>query len=224
MTPPYAGLLVDIDGTLVDSNDAHALAWVDAFASHGRNVPFERVRPLIGMGGDKLLAEVASLSESSAEGSAISDARKRIFKSEYMARLKPTRGGKRFTQWLIDAPFTVVIATSARKDEVRDLLSVCGGEAFLDSATTSDDADHSKPDPDIVVAALHKAQVPADRVLMIGDTPYDIEAATRAGVGTVAFRCGGWSDEDLRGALAIYDDPADLLDHLDHSPLDAPPR
>jgi HAD superfamily hydrolase (TIGR01509 family) len=215
----YQGILIDIDGTLVDSNDAHASAWVDAFAAHGRTVAFERIRPLIGKGGDKLLAEVAGLDEQSPEGRDISEARKRIFKEKYVPALRPTPGAAQLVQWLTASPLRAVIATSAKKDEIRDLLTICDGLALVDSATSSDDADESKPDPDIIVAALRKAGAPPDRVLMLGDTPYDIEAAARAGVETVALRCGGWGDEQLREALAIYDDPAHLLDEIDASPL-----
>jgi phosphoglycolate phosphatase-like HAD superfamily hydrolase len=89
----------------------------------------------------------------------------------------------------------------------------------MDAATSSDDAEGSKPDPDIVEAALQQAGATAADALMIGDTPYDVEAATRAGVALIAFRCGGWTDPDLRGAVAIYDGPWDLLARLDESPL-----
>ena len=99
-------------------------------------------------------------------------------------------------------------------DEVKALLAICGGEVLADDATTSDDADRSKPDPDIVVAALKKSGATADKAIMIGDTPYDIEAAGRAGIATVALRCGGWDDTSLAGAVAIFQDPQELLERL----------
>ena len=221
MDKRYAGILVDIDGTLVDSNDAHASAWVDAFAAHGRDVPFARVRPLIGKGGDKVLAELAGLDEESAEGKAISDTRKALFKRDYVPGLRQTPGADRLIRWMLDAQLRVVVATSAKEDELRDLLGVCDGLALLGDATSSDDAERSKPDPDIIVAAVKKSELPADRLLMLGDTPYDVEAASRAGVATVALRCGGWPDERLGGAIAIYDHPAHLLDALSTSPFNA---
>jgi HAD superfamily hydrolase (TIGR01509 family) len=150
---------------------------------------------------------------------AITADRSAIFKRDYVPRLRPTPGAERFVRWLNQAGLRVVVATSAKEDEVRDLLAVSGALSFLDAATTSDDAARSKPDPDIVVAALQKARCGVDRAIMLGDTPYDIEAAGRAGVATIAFRCGGWKDDGLRGALAVYDHPADLLDHLEQSPL-----
>jgi len=102
---------------------------------------------------------------------------------------------------------------------VKALLTICGGQELVKDATTSDDAERSKPDPDILVAALEKSGVTPDRAIMIGDTPYDIEAASRAGLATIAFRCGGWDDAALQGSIAIYDHPRQLLDHLGQSPF-----
>jgi HAD superfamily hydrolase (TIGR01509 family) len=179
----------------------------------------EEIRPLIGKGGDKLLLELASLDHESGEGKQISEARIDIFAARYLPTLAPTPGAAAFVQWLLNSRLTVVVATSAKKDEVKALLAICGGEALVEDATTSDDAERSKPDPDILVAALGKSGATADRAVMIGDTPYDIEAARRTGLDTIAFRCGGWDDSGLDGAIAVYDDPGDLLNHLDHSPL-----
>jgi HAD superfamily hydrolase (TIGR01509 family) len=216
----YDAVLLDIDGTLVDSNAAHAAAWSDAFATHGRHHSAEEIRPLIGKGGDKLLREVASLDEESAEGKAISAARAEIFKNHYLPTLKPTRGAAAFIQWLLASRLTVAVATSAKQEEVRALLTVCGGQALVEHATTSDDAERSKPDPDIIVAALKQSGSSPDGAIMIGDTPYDIEAARRAGIVAIAFRCGGWDDSQLHGAMAIYDDPRELLDRVGHVPFD----
>jgi HAD superfamily hydrolase (TIGR01509 family) len=215
----YRAVLLDIDGTLVDSNGAHATAWSDAFAAHGRHHPPEEIRPLIGKGGDKLLRELASLDDESGEGKRISDDRADIFRNRYLPTLRPTRGAAAFVEWLLESNLTVVVATSAKQAELKALLKICGGEALVKDATTSDDAERSKPDPDIVVAALKKSGSSPDRAIMIGDTPYDIEAASRAGLSTIAFRCGGWDDAKLQGAIATYDDPRELLDCLDRSPF-----
>jgi len=215
----YDAVLLDIDGTLVDSNGAHAAAWSDAFAAHGRHHPPEEIRPLIGKGGDKLLRELASLDHESGEGKKISEERADIFRKCYLPTLKPTPGAAAFVEWLLESRLTVVIATSAKQEEVKALLTICGGQALVKDATTSDDAERSKPDPDILVAALKASGSSAHRAIMIGDTPYDIEAASRAGLATIAFRCGGWDDAKLHGAIAIYDDPRDLLDHLSESPF-----
>jgi HAD superfamily hydrolase (TIGR01509 family) len=215
----YDAVLLDVDGTLVDSNGAHAAAWSDAFAAHGRHHPPEQIRPLIGKGGDKLLGELASLDDESGEGRKISEARTEIFRTRYMPTLKPTAGAVEFVEWLIASRLEVVVATSAKQEEVKGLLAVCGGQALVGEATTSDDAERSKPDPDILTAALEKSGSPSDRAIMIGDTPYDIEAASRAGIATIALRCGGWDDVKLQGAIAIYEDPKELLERLSESPF-----
>jgi HAD superfamily hydrolase (TIGR01509 family) len=215
----YDAVLLDIDGTLVDSNGAHAAAWSNAFAAHGRHHPPEEIRPLIGKGGDKLLRELASLDHESGEGKKISEERADIFRKSYLPTLKPTPGATAFVEWLQESRLTVVIATSAKQEEVKALLTICGGQALVKDATTSDDAERSKPDPDILVAALKASGSSAHRTIMIGDTPYDIEAASRAGLATIAFRCGGWDDAKLQGSIAIYDDPRELLDRLGQSPF-----
>ena len=221
----YRAVLLDIDGTLADSNDAHALAWVQVLAESGRRVPFERVRPLIGKGGDKVLPELTGLDDESPEGRAIVDRRREIFQSVHLPHVKPTRGAAELVAWLGDEALKVVVATSAGADEVKGLLEAAGVSDLIDASSSSDDAERSKPDPDIIVAALQQADCRPDQAVMIADTPYDIEAGTRAGVGVIALRCGGWwSDRALAGALAIYDDPADLLARFGESPFVRAPR
>ena len=218
----YRAVIFDVDGTLVDSNDAHANAWVMALAERGRRVEFSRVRPLIGMGGDKLLPEVAGIAADSPEGQAIDARRRAIFQSEFLPHLKPTRGARDLLEGLRDDRMTLVVASSASSAELHGLLQVAGAEKLMDSTTSSDDADRSKPDPDIVKAAIARTGCPPVDVIMIGDTPYDIEAALRAGIEIIALRSGGWPDAELTGAVAIYTDPADLLDHYDLSPFKRP--
>jgi len=212
-------VIFDVDGTLIDSNNAHAQAWVQAIAESGRHVEFARVRPLIGMGGDKLLPEVTGISIDSPEGKSIAGRRREIFARDFLPHLQPTRGAQRLLEWLRDDRKTLVVATSAEEDEVEGLLRVAGASKMFDSTASSDDAERSKPDPDIVAAALERSKCPASETIMIGDTPYDIEAAQRAGIEVIALRSGGWADSELRGAVAIYDDPADLLEHYDVSPF-----
>jgi HAD superfamily hydrolase (TIGR01509 family) len=217
-TEPTA-ILFDVDGTLVDSNDAHARAWVEAFAAFGVHVDYAHVRRCIGMGGDKLMPEVSGLREDTPKGTAISERRGEIFKEKYLPRVKAFAGAPELVAAVKARGFTAVAASSAKKDELKPLLAIAGADVLLDAATSSDDAEESKPDPHIVEAALKQAKArPADAV-MIGDTPYDVEAGRRAGVRVIAFRCGGWSDSDLEGAVAIYDGPADLLAKLSESPL-----
>jgi HAD superfamily hydrolase (TIGR01509 family) len=216
---PIRGVLLDVDGTLVDSNDAHAHAWIDALAEHGIQASYEEVRRRIGKGGDKLLAEVTGISEDSPEGKALSNRRSAIFRERYLPKLRPTPGASDLLRHMREQGLQLIVATSAKKEELQGLLKICGADWLIDESTSSDDAERSKPDPDIVGAALKQGGLRADDVYMLGDTPYDIEAARRAGVTTIAFRCGGWGDRDLAGALGIYNDPADLLARYYTSPL-----
>jgi HAD superfamily hydrolase (TIGR01509 family) len=212
-------VLLDVDGTLVNSNDAHAHAWVRAFAEHGIDVPFDAVRRAIGMGGDHLMPRVSHLTEESPEGQQIAERRGEIFKKDYLPKVRALRDAEQLVAELKARGFTAVAASSAKRTELEPLLKTAGASHLMDATTSNDDAESSKPEPDIIQAALKRAGVAADEAVMIGDTPYDIEAARRAGVRTIAFRSGGWSDEELRGAVAIYDGPWDLLQQLDQSPL-----
>ncbi|MDB4887550.1 MAG: hydrolase, haloacid dehalogenase-like family [Gemmatimonadetes bacterium] len=214
-------VLLDIDGTLIDSNDGHARAWVAAFAEHGYVVPFDQVRALIGKGGDKLLPELTGLDPESAEGKRISVARGEIFARRELPTLRATPGARALLEHLTARGLELVVATSAQAQEVTAILTQAGVADLIQVAASSDDADASKPDPDIVIAALRKAGRQAANAAMLGDTPYDIVAATRARVPVIALRTGGWPDDALDGAAAIYDDPADLLAHFDDSPLAA---
>jgi HAD superfamily hydrolase (TIGR01549 family) len=213
-------VLFDVDGTLIDSNDAHARAWVAAFAEAGYDVPFERVRPLIGMGGDRLLpAAVPGLSDDREPGKAIAARRAAIFKERELAAIQPTRGARELLEAVRKRGARVVVATSSKKDDLDELLARGELGPLIDVASTSDDAEASKPAPDIIEAALAKAHVAAKNAVMVGDTRYDIEAAHRAGVACVALRCGGNDLATLRDAEAIYDDPAVLSGALDGPPF-----
>lgn len=213
------GVLLDVDGTLVDSNDAHARAWVRAFSQNGLAVPYDKVRPLIGMGGDKLMPQVSGMDAESEKGKAISAARQSIFLNEYLPTLRPFPRVRELLEAFRGLGLRLVVASSAKKRELDGLLRVCEAADLVEAATSSDDADNSKPDPDIVHAALRQASLTAGEVLFLGDTPYDVQAGQKAGVRVVAVRCGGWGDEGLAGAVAVYDGPADLLGRLDASPF-----
>jgi len=207
----FTTALLDIDGTLIDSNDAHAEAWVQALREHNIPADMSRIRPLIGKGGDKLLCEVAGLAEDSPLGRQITRRKKEIF-NQHLPELKPTRGARLLLEFLRAHNVTLAAATSADDRELDQLLTQAGVQDLIEHHASKDDAGESKPDPDIVQAALDRSGSRPDATVMIGDTPYDIEAAGRAGVPTIALRCGGyWSDRDLAGALAIFDDPAHLL-------------
>ncbi|CAN5716658.1 HAD family hydrolase [soil metagenome] len=212
-------VLLDVDGTLIDSNDAHAQAWVDAGAEFGHEIEFQRVRRLVGMGGDKVLPRVTGLEEDSEEGERLVERRGEIFRERYLPKLSAFPGAVDLVERLRSNGLTLVVATSASEEDLEPLLAQAGLSFLGGLATNSDDAEESKPAPDIVEAALEKTGVDASHVVMIGDTPYDVEAAGRAGVRIIGLRCGGWSDEELRGAAEVYADPADLLRRYDQSLL-----
>jgi len=219
MTASGAAVIFDVDGTLVDSNDAHARAWVRAFAEHGVTVAYGAVRRAIGMGGDKLMPAVAGIEEDSRQGQAISQRRAEIFKTEYLPELRAFPNTRELVARLKKDGYTLTVASSAKEDELHPLLEIANVADLIPIRTSSDDAEKSKPDPDIVAAALARSGCSAHATIMIGDTPYDIESARRAHVRTVAVECGGWFREELAGAIAIYRDPADLLAHYNESVL-----
>lgn len=219
MPAQLTGVLLDIDGTLVDSNDANARAWMEALLAHGLEINYLRLREAVGMGGDNLLPALAHLEADSAEGKAISETRGEIFKTKYLPTLKAFPQVKELLTRLKTNDLKLVVATSAKPDEADALLALTGAAALVDAIATIEDAESSKPAPDILKAALKKSGLSADAVLMLGDTPYDVQAAQKAGVGILGVRCGGWTAPDLKGARAVYNDPADLLAHYDKSPL-----
>ncbi|HEX6038288.1 HAD family hydrolase [Longimicrobium sp.] len=219
MTNQPKAVLLDIDGTLIDSNDAHARAWVDVGREFGRDIEFDRVRRLIGMGGDKVLPELTGLEEDTDEGQKIKERRGEIFREQYLSTLNAFPGARELLQRFRDDGYTLVVATSASKEDMDALLKQAGIQDLIEEKTSSSDAEESKPDPDIVQAALKSADAKPDEAVMMGDTPYDVTASGRAGVRCVALRCGGWGDDDLRDAVAVYDDPADLLARYAQSPF-----
>lgn len=219
MSTRIKAVLFDVDGTLVDSNDAHVLAWVKAFDEHGVRVDPIAVRRSIGMGGDKLMPAVGGIEESSSLGTKIAARRGEIFKRELLPTLKAFPAAAELVEAVTRKGLIAVAASSAQEDELTPLLEIAGAKSVMDAATSSDDAEASKPAPDIVHAALRRAKVQPSEAVMIGDTPYDVAAARGAGVRVIAFRCGGWLDPDLVGALEIYDGPWDLLGSLERSAL-----
>jgi HAD superfamily hydrolase (TIGR01509 family) len=212
-------VLLDVDGTLIDSNDLHAEAWRVVLDEAGFHLPFERIRGLIGMGGDKLLPALTNIASESAQGKALSERRTALFLREYVPRVRVLPGARALVDRIRAAGQQPVVATSANVPELSALLARAGLSDLLTSATTSDDAESSKPDPDIVQAALAIARVKPTEAAMIGDTPYDLKAAARAGVMFLGVRSGGYDDHALRGARAIYEDAAELVARYDGSPL-----
>jgi HAD superfamily hydrolase (TIGR01549 family) len=216
-----SAVLLDVDGTLIDSNEAHARAWADILRERGwPEITWQDVLPLVGMGGDKLLPTLTGVEIDSRRGKALAAERTEHFLTAYAPTIRAWPGTRELLEAIRDRGLKRVIATSAKDDELEILLDRAGIADLITRETTSDDAKgKSKPDPNIIIAALDKAHAAPGEAIMIGDTPYDVEAATTAGVPAIAFRCGGWGDEPLRGAIAIYAGPAELVARFDESPL-----
>jgi len=217
MAARHAAVIFDVDGTLVDSNDAHARAWMRACAEHGITVAYAAVRRAIGMGGDKLMPAVAAIEEDSPQGQAIAGRRGEIFKTEYLPELRAFPQTRELVARLRQDGYALTVASSAKEEELHALLEIARVADLISIRASGDEAGNSKPDPDIVTAALKRSGCSPGASIMIGDTPYDIEASQRAGVRAVALQCGGWTSQDLGGAIAIYRDPMDLLMRYDQS-------
>jgi HAD superfamily hydrolase (TIGR01509 family) len=219
MEQSFKAVILDVDGTLVDSNEAHAEAWQRALGENGFQFTIDAICKLIGMGGDKLLPTLCGIEEESELGRRISARRTEIYKRELLPGLKLLAGANELLDRLRSEGLRLAIATSSKKDELESLARTTGLRLDGLERITKDDADSSKPDPDLIEAALRALGVQPHEAVMIGDTPYDIHAAKNARVKTIAFRSGGWDRPGLQGAIALYDEPADLLDHWTESPL-----
>jgi HAD superfamily hydrolase (TIGR01509 family) len=204
-------VLLDVDGTLIDSNDAHAQAWVETGNEFGHPIRFDEVRRLIGMGGDRVLPRLTGLEEESGEGARMLERRGEIFRERFLPQLHAFPGARELLERLRAEGMRLVVATSASAADLEPLLQQAGLEDLIDDATNADDAETSKPSPDIVEAALEEAGTAPGETVMLGDTPYDVAAAQRAGVPIIALRCGGWDDEALTGAAEVYQDCRALL-------------
>jgi HAD superfamily hydrolase (TIGR01549 family) len=206
--------IFDVDGTLIDSNDFHAEAWQKAFEKYDKKIPFEQIRPQIGKGADTLLPEFLTEREIEEYGEEITEQRAEIFKNEFLSRIKPFPKVRELFRRLKDDGKKIALASSANEDELAAYKKIADLEDLVEKATSADDAKASKPEPDIFQAALKLLGNPAsETVLVIGDTPYDAEAATKAKLKIVGVLSGNFAEKDLRekGCLEIYQNPADLL-------------
>jgi HAD superfamily hydrolase (TIGR01549 family) len=213
-------VLFDIDGTLIDSVDFHAEAWVRAFGHFGIQTGFDEVRAQIGKGGDQLMPVFVPEEQLARQRDEIQAFRSELFKRDYMRRIKPFPSVRELFQRCRQAGLTVAVASSGQEDEVKDYVEIAGVADLIDVTTTSSDVEHSKPCPDIFQAALAKcAPARANGAVVIGDTPYDAQAAGGAAIRMLAVLCGGFDAADLQqaGAAAIYRDPADLLARFDEA-------
>ena len=215
-------VIFDIDGTLLDSNDANAYAWRKTFLEFGKDVPQPEIRGAIGKGGDNLLPDFFSEEELKTLKEPLGERRSEIYAKELLPRMKPFSLVRELGQRIVEDGRRIAIATSAKEDEMKVSLELVGFTDLVGAKASSDDAEASKPDPDVFLAALDRLGKPDPaRVLVVGDTPYDVEAARKAGMRTVAVLCGGFSRESLEeaGALAIFGGPAELLLRYEDTPF-----
>jgi HAD superfamily hydrolase (TIGR01549 family) len=215
-------VIFDIDGTLVDSVDLHARAWQEAFALFGKQVDFERVRYQIGKGGDQLLPVFFTRAELDEFGEELEEFRGQHYKREYLPRVRAFPRVRELFERLRADGRRIVLASSAKKDELTEYKRIANIADLVEDETSADDAERSKPHPDIFEAALAQLKgVRAEEALVVGDTPYDAEAAGKIDLRTIGLLCGGFPAADLRaaGCVRLYESPADLLAHYAGSPL-----
>ena len=211
-------VIFDVDGTLLDSVDYHARSWQETFARYGIDVPFAAVRSQIGKGGDQLMPVFVPPDRLEREGERIKDERAAHFKERYLPLVRPFPKVRELFERLRADGRRVVLASSGSREEVEGYKRIAGIADLIESDTSSDDAERSKPHPDIFLAALDKLGNPDPAgVVVVGDTPYDAQAAGKAGLTTIGVLCGGFPADDLRvaGCAALFRDPADLLARYD---------
>jgi HAD superfamily hydrolase (TIGR01509 family) len=210
-----AGVLVDADGTLLDTNYLHTIAWARAFRDLGSAVPMNAIHRLVGMGGDHLVPELLGRDDPGAH-----EAHTRHY-SDLKPEIRPLPGAAALVRRLHDAGLTVVLATSSPKNDLDDLRRALDADDAIDEIVDADDVHHSKPAPDIFETAREKGGIDADLVLAIGDSVWDVRAARAAGMGCVAVESGGTSRHELSesGALSVYRDAEELANQLFTSPV-----
>jgi HAD superfamily hydrolase (TIGR01509 family) len=210
------GVLLDVDGTLVDTTYLHAACWGEALRQGGHDIPMARVHRGIGLGSDELLSHLLG---DSVEGADELNAAHLALYKQYWGRLRPLPGARELVRRCKSAGLTVVLASSASEEELAALRSALDADEWIDVATSSSDADAGKPHPDILQAALDSASLPASAVVFVGDAIWDGQACGKLDIPFVGVECGGTSEAELRenGAVEVWRDPADLLDHAAES-------
>jgi HAD superfamily hydrolase (TIGR01549 family) len=216
MAPPIA--VLDVDGTLVDTNYHHAIAWYRAFREHGLTLPVWRIHRHIGMGGDQLVAAVAGKRVEDRQGDSIRAAETALY-ADLTGEVQPFADARRLLELLDGRGHRLVLASSGKRDEVDHYLDLLDARELVEAWTTSADVTQTKPDPDLVHTAVGK--VGGGQAVMAGDSTWDCEAAARADVPTVALLTGGFSEQELRqaGAEAVFESLTELCERLDETPL-----
>jgi HAD superfamily hydrolase (TIGR01509 family) len=215
-------VILDVDGTLIDSVEQHAQAWQKAFEKFGKKVELQDIRDQIGKGGDQLMPVFLSEEELNEFGEELEEYRGEVFQKEFLPRIQPLPEARTLVARLAADGKRIALASSAKPEELKHFKELLGIEDFLDAETDAEDAEKSKPHPDIFEAALKELGNPApEDTIVIGDAPYDAMAASKIGVQTIGVLSGGFDEEWLRreGCAEIYKDPADLLKNYDESLL-----
>ena len=212
--------ILDIDGTLVDTNYHHAIAWFRAFRQHAIVLPIWRIHRHIGMGGDQLIGALTDERFEEREGDSIRAAEKVLY-MELIGEVEPMQGARQLLEEIKRRGHSVVLASSAKADEVEHYVELLDARTIADAWTTSADVEQTKPQPDLVNSALQKAQADAKDAVMVGDTPWDVQAAKSAKVPTIAVRTGGFGQDELEqaGAAAVFESVAELLERIDETKL-----
>lgn len=213
-------VIFDIDGTLVDSVDLHAQAWKETFKQFGKDIPYQQVRHQIGKGGDQLMPVFFSQEELDEFGKEMEEYRGKIFKRDYLPRVRAFADVRELFLKIKADGKRLALASSAKEDELKTYKKLAHIEDLVEEETSADDADKSKPHPDIFQAALERlGDIAPSEVVVVGDTPYDAEAARKAGLRTIGVLCGGFPEAELdaAGCMEIYQDPADLLARYEES-------
>ena len=217
-----AAVIFDVDGTLVDSNDLHTAAWRDAFRRFGKEIPWDKLRRHIGKGSDQYIPVFLSPGEVGANGEQLASLKSDIYRRDYFPQVRPFPAVREVLERIRRDGARIALATSAEPEELQAMQKLLQVEDLLQAQTSAGDAEHSKPAPDIFAAALRQlGNPPVEDVLVVGDTPYDVQAARKLDLGVIGLLCGGFGEDELRqnGCCAIYRDPADLLARYDDSPL-----
>jgi HAD superfamily hydrolase (TIGR01549 family) len=216
MAPPIA--VLDVDGTLVDTNYHHAIAWYRAFRQHELTLPVWRIHRHIGMGGDQLVAALAGQRVEDRQGDSIRASETALY-ADLIGEVQPFADARRLMELLGGRGHRLVLASSGKRDEVDYYLDLLDARDLVEAWTTSADVERTKPDPDLVVTAIDK--VGGGEAVMVGDSTFDCQAAARAGVSTLAILTGGFSEQELReaGAASVFESLSELCEHLDETPL-----
>lgn len=213
--------IFDLDGTLVDSNDLHAEAWQETFRHFGKEIGYRDLRHQIGKGGDQYLPVFLDPVEMKTIGPDVEHYRSELFKSKYLSRVRAFPQVRALFEKLRGDGKRIVLVSSGNATEVEHYVKLMEIGGLIEAQTTKSDVRHSKPDPDVFLSAMNTLQLSAEEAIVVGDTPYDVDAAKRTELPTIGLLCGGFSEDELRasGAVAIYRDVADLLASYHRSPL-----